>query len=610
VSIVGSAGASITNNPQSITFCRFDAQKSLFVSFLTGVATTKAVTRLDIDNTLSSAGGIPYLRAVVIDGFGSGQPAGGQDSILSTMRLKGAANVTQPSGTSQALLYTDVSSVTNPTHLYVEAFVTDTNKGQTIPTAAIMKVRIPVDTNPPSITVNPGNQTLLEGGSISLSVGAAGQDPLYFQWQYNAANIPDATNQNFNISPASTNDTGLYRVVITNIHGSLISTTAQITVNPLVRSAAMTTPSWSVAPGSRFYLTADNTQRGLTYNPNSGDLLLVSRSPSNSIRVLNAGDGTDMFQMTIDPAVVIGGTLPLNMIGASEDGNIYVCNLAQNAELFRIYHWVTEDNETTPGLAFSATATSLGAARWGDSFNLRGNTFDNTLEIIAGSRASNVVTIFTTTDGGSTLISNRVHVPGAPNGAFGLSVSFGHGNTFWGKGDSSTALRLVQYDLANGTGVVLRTYGSASFTLGATVVAFDPSRNVLAANSLENPDNLRLYDMADLDLGPRLVDQELFPRDNDNVNGTGAIDFSESMVFALDSNNGIIAYTFGTIPPGPPGRITITRNGGNVTLTWNGSYTLQSATLVTGPYNDVVGATSGYSENVSTAGEKYYRLRN
>jgi hypothetical protein len=220
------------------------------------------------------------------------------------------------------------------------------------------------------------------------------------------------------------------------------------------------------------------------------------------------------------------------------------------------------------------------------------------------------VTIFTTADGGNTLISNVVRVPGAPNGAFGLSVSFGHSNTFWGKGDSSTALRLVQYDLANGTGVVLRTYGSASFALGATVVAFDPSRNVLAANSLENPDNLRLYDAADLDLGPRLVDQELFPRDNDNVNGTGAIDFSPDMVFALDSNNGIIAYTFGAIPPGPPGRITIVRNGGSVTLTWNGSYTLQSATLVTGPYNDVVGATSGYSENVSTAGEKYFRLRN
>jgi hypothetical protein len=611
VSIVGSAGAAITNNPQGITFCRFDAQKSLFVSFLTSSATTRGVTRLDIDDGLSSAGGIPFLRAVAVNGFGSGQPAAGQDSILSTMRLKGAVNVTQPYGAVAGLLYTDVDSVTNPTYLYVDAFVTDTNKGQLIPTAAIMKVQIPVDTNPPSITVNPANQTLLEGGSISLSVGASGQKPLRFQWQFNSADIPNATNQGFSISPASTNDSGLYRVVITNEVGSIISTTAQVTVNPLVRSAAMMTPSWSLAPGSRFYLTSDNTQRGLTYNPNSGDLLLVSRSPSNSIRALSAVDGTDMFAMAIDPGVVIGGvTLALNMIAATEDGNVYVCNLAQNAELFRIYRWASEDNETTPTLAFSAAANSLGAARWGDSFNLRGNTFDNSLQIIAGSRASNLVTIFTTADGGNTLISNVVRVPGAPNGAFGLSVSFGHSNTFWGKGDSSTALRLVQYDLANGTGVVLRTYGSASFALGATVVAFDPSRNVLAANSLENPDNLRLYDAADLDLGPRLVDQELFPRDNDNVNGTGAIDFSPDMVFALDSNNGIIAYTFGAIPPGPPGRITIVRNGGSVTLTWNGSYTLQSATLVTGPYNDVVGATSGYSENVSTAGEKYFRLRN
>lgn len=611
VPITGSAGATITNNPQSITFCRFDNQKSLFVGFLTTSATTRGVTRLDIDDNVSSSGGIPFVRATVVDGFGSGQPAGGQDTILSSMRLKGGVGVTQPYGSSQGLLYTDVDSVTNPTYLYADAFIIDTNKGQTIPTAAIMKIQIPVDTNPPSITVNPFSQTLLEGGSISLGVGATGQRPLRFQWQFNSVDIPNATNQNFTISPASTNHAGLYRVMVTNDLGSIISTTAQITVNRLVRSEAMTTPTWSLAPGSRYYLTADNTQRGLTFNPNTGSLLLVSRNPSNAIHVLNSEDGADIFQLAQDPSVIIGGTtLPMNMIAATEDGNVYVCNLAQNNELFRIYRWSSEDNETTPTLAFSAAASSLGAARWGDSLNVRGNAFDNSMELIAGSRASNSVTIFTTPDGGNTLTNTLIRVPGVPNGAFGLSVSFGHSNTFWGKGDSSTGLRLVQYDPANGTGVVLRTYGSAAFALGATVVGFEPTRNVLAANSLENPDNLRLYDVSDLDLGPRLVDQELFPRDNDNVNGTGAIDFSVDMVYSLDSNNGIVAYTFGTIPPSGPGRITITRTGSNVMLTWAGTYTLQSATVVTGPYNDVNGAVSGYTEDISTASEKYFRLRN
>jgi hypothetical protein len=46
-----------------------------------------------------------------------------------------------------------------------------------------------------------------------------------------------------------------------------------------------------------------------------------------------------------------------------------------------------------------------------------------------------------------------------------------------------------------------------------------------------------------------------------------------------------------------------------VNLSWAGTFTLQSATNVTGPYVDVGPATNSYS--ASTSGlEKYFRLRN
>ncbi len=609
VSLIYSASpdATLVTPPQAITFARFDAQKTLFVSFLPGVA-QRGVTRLDIDNNLSFTNGGAYIAARAVDGFGSGQPAGGQDTILPSMRLKQAA-AGQPQGASNGLLYHDVDSITNPTYIYLEGFVIDTNKSQTIPTAAVMKVRIGVDTNPPSILAQPQAQTLFEGGTISLTVGAAGFKPLSFRWQSNLVDIPNATNATYSLVPASTNNSGSYRVIVTNSLGSITSAVAQVTVQSLLRSAALT-PLWSVPAGSRYYLTANDTQRGLAYNPNTGDLLVTSRSPTNSIQVLSSADGTGLFQLRIDPGVVSGGTagFAINMIGASDDGTIYVCNLAQNAELFRIYRWSSEDTDTTPTIAFSGTASSLGAARFGDTFDVRGSA--NQIQILAGSRNSNVVAIFTTIDNGVSFAATSIVVPGVTNGAFGLGVSFDGPDTFWGKGDSNTGLRKVQFDLGAGIGTVLQTYGSSNYPPGATIIGVEHDLNVLAAISIENPDNLRLYDISDLATGPRLVDQELFPTDNENLNGTGAIDFGEGKVFALDSNNGIMALTLGAIPPPGPGRINITRTGGSVTLTWSGAYTLQAANVVTGPYDDVIGAISGYSELTSTAQQRFFRLRN
>jgi hypothetical protein len=611
--VVGvSPGVSNVSNPQGLTFARFGSQKTLFVSYIPGLA-QRAVMRVNVDNNVSISNGGFYLPALAVDSFGSGQSPGGQDSILSSLRLRQAAAGQPQAGALNGTLYHDVDSVTNPTFIYFQGFVIDTNKGQTIPTAATVKVRLVSDETPPAIVTQPANQTLLEGGTLTVSVGASGMLPLHFQWQSNSVDIPDATNAFYSLTPATTNESGIYRVVITNLLGSVMSTTAVVTVNPLVRSEAMTTPAWSLAPGSRPYLTTDNGQRGLAFNPATENLLLATRTPSNAVIALSPGDGSEQYVLGNDPSIINGGTLALNVVGASEDGQIYAANVAQNADSFRIYNWASDEAGFPPTLAFSSSPTSLGATRYGDTFDVRGQAGDNSLQILAGSRQGTNVVIFTTANGGSTLLSTVIKVPDAVSGAFGLSVSFGQGNTFWAKGDSETALRLVQFDLANGTGTVLRTFGSASYPLGATIMAVNTNLNVLAAVSLQNPDNLRLYDIGNLAGGPRLVDQELFATDNDNLFGTGAVDFGAGRVYALDSNNGLVAYTLGAIPPPPVlARINILRDGGSVTLTWDGNYILQSTTnLPVGTnFTDVVGATNGHTEAVNSALQKYFRLRN
>jgi hypothetical protein len=49
--------------------------------------------------------------------------------------------------------------------------------------------------------------------------------------------------------------------------------------------------------------------------------------------------------------------------------------------------------------------------------------------------------------------------------------------------------------------------------------------------------------------------------------------------------------------------------GNNLIITWSGSYTLQSATNAAGPYLDVTGATSPYT-NANVMPQQFYRLRN
>ena len=49
--------------------------------------------------------------------------------------------------------------------------------------------------------------------------------------------------------------------------------------------------------------------------------------------------------------------------------------------------------------------------------------------------------------------------------------------------------------------------------------------------------------------------------------------------------------------------------GNALVLDWDGNYTLQSATNVVGPFEDVIGASRPYTNQISVAGQRFFRLR-
>jgi PKD repeat protein len=91
---------------------------------------------------------------------------------------------------------------------------------------------------PPQITSQPTNQTVFAGQSAGFSVTASGTEPLAYQWRFNGADLPGATNSAFSLQSTALSEAGSYTAVITNVAGSVTSAVAVLTVIPTNRIIA------------------------------------------------------------------------------------------------------------------------------------------------------------------------------------------------------------------------------------------------------------------------------------------------------------------------------------------------------------------------------------
>jgi len=105
----------------------------------------------------------------------------------------------------------------------------------------------------PAMTVQPADQTVNVGQMVTFSVSATGTGPLSYQWQKNGANISGATGSIYTTpSTADSDDQSTYVVVVSNIAGSITSSTATLTVNysPIITSQpanqTVTTPATAI----------------------------------------------------------------------------------------------------------------------------------------------------------------------------------------------------------------------------------------------------------------------------------------------------------------------------------------------------------------------------
>jgi len=100
----------------------------------------------------------------------------------------------------------------------------------------------------PSITTQPGNQSVTAGQTATFSVSATGTAPMSYQWRKNGTSISGATASSYTTPATSMTDSGsTFSVSISNSAGSVTSNNATLTVN----QAAPIAPSIATQPASQ-----------------------------------------------------------------------------------------------------------------------------------------------------------------------------------------------------------------------------------------------------------------------------------------------------------------------------------------------------------------------
>lgn len=111
---------------------------------------------------------------------------------------------------------------------------------------------------PPSIITQPTNQTGTVGGSVTLTVVAAGPGPLSYQWQHGGIAVSGGNSSSLTLASLTANHAGSYKVVVNNSRGSVTSAVAIVTVNP-----APVAPRISTQPVSITVMSGSNATFGV-----------------------------------------------------------------------------------------------------------------------------------------------------------------------------------------------------------------------------------------------------------------------------------------------------------------------------------------------------------
>lgn len=137
-------------------------------------------------------------------------------------------------GDGSILIPAIVGTPTNSGTYVVKITVKDTFSRPPYTTSGNVTIVIAPADVPATITTQPSNVTVTEGGSASFTVVGQGTPPLTYQWYVGAKAINGATSPTLALNPVALTDAGNYTVAVSNKFGGQTSGIAVLTVNPKV----------------------------------------------------------------------------------------------------------------------------------------------------------------------------------------------------------------------------------------------------------------------------------------------------------------------------------------------------------------------------------------
>ncbi len=372
---------------------------------------------------------------------------------------------------------------------------------------------------------------------------------------------------------------------------------------------------WSQAPFTQPYLTTNELpfERGMTYNPVSHRILVASRA--NQIYVLNPEDGALLHQLNMTGVGgATNGQYPILMIEAAEDGAIYVGNLNTSSltPRFRLYRWANDNSTTLATLAFGGDPSPGTGKRWGDSMELRG-AGTNT-QVLITPRDGSIASLLTTING-TTFTARTINLTDTPSGYAALGLAFGPGNTFLGT-THTNPVRQITFDLTTGIGVTTRVYSDQEIPVNICPIGLSRDFKYFGGIHVFSPNHLRVYDLGPTNGFPILIGSTNFPANNPNTHtGAGSVSFGTNTVYALDSNNGLMALRI--LPPTAPvieemglsaSQTVLMRGRGSP-----GYYTVETSTTLTNWFfaGNALIHTNGlfdHTNSYTTGSNRFYRL--
>jgi hypothetical protein len=97
----------------------------------------------------------------------------------------------------------------------------------------------------PVITSQPLSQTVNSGNNPVFSVSVASAFPVHYQWAIDGTPINGATTSTLALNDVGLDSQGAYNVTATNLYGAVLSSTAELTVNPVTGSPQFNSPPQS-----------------------------------------------------------------------------------------------------------------------------------------------------------------------------------------------------------------------------------------------------------------------------------------------------------------------------------------------------------------------------